>query len=581
MPDLPGPAGLPRDAAAVSLPPVPLVSLPGPARRRRRLRPVAGRAGCRPQATAAAASGSARRWRSRRWGCARGTTRATSRDGSPGGAALPGQWGNRYERTGRAVPVEYADEPAFRRWCATAAAVLRPDQVNLRGLHPLLRAEIQWGMCWHTRRQHGKWELAPIQRLADYGRARGLRSLTDLDPGDPGLRKAAGREGARIACSIAGGLHPLYVTPGETREAGYILTEHFGRKLSNRPGRIDLDRISQRWLRDLVWDHFADVLRSPSCPRSGSTFDHTRRAGLELSAFLELAAPGGGHDPRVLTAGHMHKFAADQRQRELDGLTSLGARGVHGKPSIVTANTRQAVFHRTRRLLRGALESGEAEPARPGPGLHHRDARRRPGDPADACPVHRRGRPGAGRRGQPAGPGTGPRPVRPRPAGRLGDDHRHRPPLQRGPRAPPGLPGPLRRPAHALARPDQGRQLRRGDPHPRADLPDAGGPPAQDPGPVPGAEQPAAHPRGTRCDGAVPHDFPQPRLPARPVLQVVPQGLQELDRQPRHRPPGAPPGPPLPGHQPAARRGQPDPHPPLPRPCLRENGGALRPPCPV
>ena len=63
----------------------------------------------------------------------------------------------------------------------------------------------------------------------------------------------------------------------------------------------------------------------------------------------------------MLTAEHMHQFAADQRQRELDGMTSLGARGVHGKPSIVTANTRQAVFTRTRRLLRGALESGEAD----------------------------------------------------------------------------------------------------------------------------------------------------------------------------------------------------------------------------
>jgi integrase len=175
-------------------------------------------------------------------------------------------------------------------------------------------------------------------------------------PGQP-----PGREGARIASSVVGGLHPLYVTPEETREAGYILTEHFGRKLSNRPSRIDLSGISQRWLRDLVWDNFADVLRSPSCPRSGSTFDHTRRAGLELSAFLELAAPSGGHDPGMLTAEHMHKFVGDQRQRELDGLTSLGAKGVHGKPSIVTANTRQAVFTRTRRLLRGALESGEAD----------------------------------------------------------------------------------------------------------------------------------------------------------------------------------------------------------------------------
>jgi len=191
--------------------------------------------------------------------------RALPADGRPGGAALPSQWGSRYERTGQAVPVEYADEPSFRRWCSAAAAVPRPDRVNLRGLHPLLRAEIQWGMCWHARQQHGKWELALIQRVADYGRARGLRSLTDTDADDPGLRKAVSRDGARIAVSIAAGLRPLYVTPGETREAGYILTEHFGRKLNDRPGRIDLDRISQRWLRDLVWDHFAGVLRSPSC----------------------------------------------------------------------------------------------------------------------------------------------------------------------------------------------------------------------------------------------------------------------------------------------------------------------------
>jgi integrase len=283
------------------------------------------------------------------------------RDGSPGGAVLPGQRRTRYERAGRAVPVGYADEPSFRRWCATAAAVPWSSQVNLRGLHPLLRAEIQWGMCWNARQQHGKWELVLIQRIADYGRACGLRSLTDLDPDYPGLRKAAGPEGARIACSIAGGLHPLYVTPAQTREAGYILTSHFGRKLSYCPGRIDLDRISQRWLRDLVWDHFADVPRSPSCPRSGGTFDHMRRAGLELSAFLELCAPGGGHDPRVLTAAHMHQFAAGQRQRELDGLPSLAITGARGKPSIVTASTRQVVFHRTRRLLRGALESGQAE----------------------------------------------------------------------------------------------------------------------------------------------------------------------------------------------------------------------------
>ncbi len=118
-----------------------------------------------------------------------------------------------------------------------------------------------------------------------------------------------------------------------------------------------LDDDTLRWLTRAIFDE-------QSARRSVHEPNPTAIAlpdWLELSAFLELAAPSGGHDPGMLTAGHMHKFVADQRQRELDGLTSLGARGVHGKPSIVTANTRQAVFNRTRRLLRGALESGEAD----------------------------------------------------------------------------------------------------------------------------------------------------------------------------------------------------------------------------
>ena len=486
------------------------------------------------------------------------------REGRPGGAALPGQWGNRYEGRGLAVPVEYADEPAFRRWCATTAAVLRPDQVNLRGLHPLLRAEIQWGMCWHARRQHGKWELSPIQRLANYGRSHGLRSLTDLAPGDPGLRRAAGREGAGIASSIADGLHSLYVTPAETREAGYILTEHFGRRLSDRSSRIDLDRISQRWLRDLVRDHFADVLRSPSCPRSGSTFDHTRRAGLELSAFLEVCAPGGGHDPRVLTAGHMHKFAADQRQRELDGLASLGARGVHGKPSIVTANTRQAVFHRTRRLLRGALESGEAERL----GLDRGFITAMPA----AGRVIQRSRP-------PFTDGV---------ARALADEAnlqalaRDHDPFDRGLRDAwetiivtgrrcsevlelrldcLGRYGGLPMLWHdqtkvgnydaAIRIPERTSQLLEARQRKTLDLFHE----RNNRPPTPGERAAMA---------LFPTNFRNRDCRHALSYIMVPQGLQELDRQPRHRPPGAPPGPPLPGHQPAARRGQPDPHPPVP-----------------
>jgi hypothetical protein len=138
---------------------------------------------------------------------------------------------DRYERAGLPVPVGHAGEPTFRRWCATAAAVMLPSKVNLRDLHPLARAEIQRGTARHAAGRRERRELAPLQRLVDYARDRALSSLAGLSQDDADLREAIGREGA---------LGPLYVSPAETRDSGYILTGHFGWKLSNRSGRIDL-----------------------------------------------------------------------------------------------------------------------------------------------------------------------------------------------------------------------------------------------------------------------------------------------------------------------------------------------------
>ena len=214
------------------------------------------------------------------------------------------------------------------------------------------RAEIQCGLFTYTHNSYGRWELPWVQDLVNHCRDQAVHSLTELDlDDDTSFRCAVGREIPDVVRAILRSLNSLYVTSDESREQGYVLIEQFGRRWPGRPGRIDLTGVSQRWLRDLIWDHCAGVLRSPRCPRSTRPFDDMRRAGLELSAFLEIHAPGG----------HMQQFAADQLQRERDGLVSLGFRGRAGKPSIVTANTRLAVFHRTRILFRQALESGDAE----------------------------------------------------------------------------------------------------------------------------------------------------------------------------------------------------------------------------
>jgi hypothetical protein len=44
------------------------------------------------------------------------------RDTRPGHAGLPSSWWHRYDQFGRPVPIDYADEAAFGRWCAITPA---------------------------------------------------------------------------------------------------------------------------------------------------------------------------------------------------------------------------------------------------------------------------------------------------------------------------------------------------------------------------------------------------------------------------------------------------------------------------
>ena len=282
-------------------------------------------------------------------------------EGSPGGARLPSQWANRYERRGLATPVDYRDETGFVRWCSTTVPVLRPGQVNLLGLAPLVRAEIQWGLFMRTRAAGSRCELPWVQSLANFCQRHAILSLTDLDLRPDAPLRAVGREIPAIVQEMVDELGPIYLSPGDTREQGFLVTDHFGVRFTGRPGRIDLTGVPQPWLRNLLWDYIAGVLRSPRCPRSPHPLDNIRRAGLELGVFLDIHAPGGGHDPTVLREEHMTRFVADLRHREREGLPSIAATGRHGAPSIITGNWCRNIFNYTRSVLRDALDSGHAD----------------------------------------------------------------------------------------------------------------------------------------------------------------------------------------------------------------------------
>jgi hypothetical protein len=279
-------------------------------------------------------------------------------DGRPGGAALPQTWSRTYELQGRPVPVSYRDEEQFRGWCASQPPMPWPGQINLLGLAALAAAEIRWGLFAHTQRQrHTRWDTGWVQALANTCRARGTGSLTELD------LSSCTTFAVLVAREILHDLRLAYFTPETSRDAGFIETDHFGVRFHERGSHFDLTGISQRWLRDLLWDYLAGLLSSPDCPRTGGTFDAFRRAATELGAFLAVDAPGGGHDPALLAAAHIQRFAADQRHREREGLASLAMRRQDGTPSIITTTTRAITFNHARKLLRWALDCGAAEQA--------------------------------------------------------------------------------------------------------------------------------------------------------------------------------------------------------------------------
>lgn len=279
--------------------------------------------------------------------------------GSPGRARLPRNWGRWLADRDKPITVLYDDELKFRKWCAEADPAHRMDgKVSLLGLRPLVRAEIQWCMFQRTqmRVEAGHWPLPWIQYLADDCRNLGVNSLADLDFGT--MRNFP----AVIGKAMTRMLRLVYFTREDTKDAGHIETEHYGIKFGSHGGQIDLTGITQRWLRDLVWDQMAHrLLTNP--PRSSQPLDVVRRGCVELSAFLEAQAPAGGHDPRLLSGTHMIDFVKDQRHRAANGLQPLAATRRRGKleNAPVSQIMLSGVFNGARRVLRTALENGASE----------------------------------------------------------------------------------------------------------------------------------------------------------------------------------------------------------------------------
>ncbi|WP_370357326.1 tyrosine-type recombinase/integrase [Catenulispora sp. MAP12-49] len=281
------------------------------------------------------------------------------REGVPGGARLPVGWTPAMLQRGLAVLVQYDDEQAFRRWCSDSRPAARMNgQLSLLGLRPLVKAEIKWAMfrVAQLSSEVRLWPVPWIQHLADACREQDVNSLLDLDV--PKLRTTI-RPPAR---EMTKQLRQIYISRDDTKDAGYIDTAHYGVRIAGRGSFIDMSGVTQRWLRDLLWD-WIDERLTTNPPRGISTLTVPRQACIELSAFLEAHAPGGGHDPSQLAKKHAVDFVADQRHRAEHGLRSLGIHQTRStpQPATVTKYMVMRTFSGARHVLRATLDTGQAD----------------------------------------------------------------------------------------------------------------------------------------------------------------------------------------------------------------------------
>jgi len=273
---------------------------------------------------------------------------------------------------------------SIARLAVPAAPAARPGQISLHGLSPLIKAELKWGLHSYSQRSdHTRWWMHAILRVVNA--CRGLASLADFNV------EAAGEHERMIVNEIRRDLEVLYFTPAETKAAGYIDFEHFGRRIGKLNSKFDLTLVPQQWLRDLLRDYLADLLRSVDSPRGRGTYFAIRVAVLELGAFLEARTPDGGHHPAMLGSDAVDQFVADHRGRARDRLTSLRP-NPNAKPAIITATTCKSTLDILRKIMRTTFETGRADQNRPQAGVRVRLPRRRQGNLPAPQPLLRRHR---------------------------------------------------------------------------------------------------------------------------------------------------------------------------------------------
>jgi integrase len=208
----------------------------------------------------------------------------------------------------------------FEEWLSSPVTVATTrtldsrGEVHLAALPPSLQREIRYGLDRHAKTaRRTQWRPLDIQAVVDRLAAAGAVSL--LDPIVEAMAEDQdNRPQQRICRDLPVAARSLLLTKETAKEAGWF--DHVvsggkgfaGSQIGERRRAVwDLNRISQRWLRDALWDYLYDESLEPDGKRISAGTVFYRRAGVVLLSYvLEQTRPDHGNDPALLHAPDAH-----------------------------------------------------------------------------------------------------------------------------------------------------------------------------------------------------------------------------------------------------------------------------------
>lgn len=240
--------------------------------------------------------------------------------------------------------------------------------LSLAKLPTGLQQQIRYALHRHAHTaRRTQWRPHELQNVVDALASAGVQTLDDPVVSElmprPGHRQAE----RRIWVALPMAARSLMITAEKTKEAGWfdpavLGTAQFPTTQGQRRKPWDLTAVTQRWLRDLLWDHLSDEALNPAGRRPSAGTVNARVLGISLlSCILDQNCADHGSHPEVIGKADAQavKQTWDLWFREQIPLPIIST---HTAPRVLTPQTRMRFMSGIRTVLRQGRERRRTPP---------------------------------------------------------------------------------------------------------------------------------------------------------------------------------------------------------------------------